>query len=67
LDYGPSKRVQLGADAVATAAELALFAESPKRRYVVTPDQEQAMAMLKIAVSIHIAEMNDYEKTLGME
>jgi NAD(P)-dependent dehydrogenase (short-subunit alcohol dehydrogenase family) len=48
-------------DAVAAAVELALFAESPKRRYMVTPDQEQAMETLKNALR-RAAELNDKQE-----
>jgi len=48
-------------DAVAAAVEHALFAESPKRRYMVTPDQYQAMLTLKDAIR-RVAELNhDHE------
>jgi len=48
-------------DAVAAAVEHALFAESPKRRYMVTPDQEQARVTLKDAIR-RVAELNqDHE------
>jgi NAD(P)-dependent dehydrogenase (short-subunit alcohol dehydrogenase family) len=44
-------------DAVAAAVEQALFAESPKRRYMVTPDQEQALVTLQNAIR-RVAELN---------
>jgi NAD(P)-dependent dehydrogenase (short-subunit alcohol dehydrogenase family) len=44
-------------DAVAAAVEQALFAESPKRRYMVTPDQEQALVTLQHAIR-RVAELN---------
>ena len=44
-------------DAVAAAVEHALFAESPKRRYLVTPDQDQAMITLQNALR-RVAELN---------
>lgn len=44
-------------DAVAAAVEHALFAESPKRRYMVTPDQDQAMSTLREAIR-RVAELN---------
>jgi NAD(P)-dependent dehydrogenase (short-subunit alcohol dehydrogenase family) len=44
-------------DAVAAAVEQALFAESPKRRYMVTPDQEQALVTLQHAIR-RAAELN---------
>ncbi len=43
--------------AVAAAVEDALFAQSPKRRYMVTPDQEQAMVTLQAALR-RVAELN---------
>jgi NAD(P)-dependent dehydrogenase (short-subunit alcohol dehydrogenase family) len=48
-------------DAVAAAVEHALFAESPKRRYMVTPDQHQARLTLQDALR-RVAELNhDHE------
>jgi NAD(P)-dependent dehydrogenase (short-subunit alcohol dehydrogenase family) len=44
-------------DAVAAAVEQALFAESPKRRYMVTPNQEQALVTLQHAIR-RVAELN---------
>ena len=44
-------------DAVAAAAEHALFADSPKRRYMVTPDQHQARVTLQSAFR-RVAELN---------
>jgi NAD(P)-dependent dehydrogenase (short-subunit alcohol dehydrogenase family) len=44
-------------DAVAAAVEHALFAESPKRRYMVTPNQEQALSALQSAIR-RAAELN---------
>jgi NAD(P)-dependent dehydrogenase (short-subunit alcohol dehydrogenase family) len=44
-------------DAVAAAVEQALFAESPKRRYMVTPDREQALVTLQHAIR-RAAELN---------
>jgi len=44
-------------DAVAAAVEHALFAELPKPRYMVTPDQEQALVTLQNAIR-RAAELN---------
>lgn len=44
-------------DAVAAAVAHALFAESPKRRYMVTPDQDQARLTLQDAIR-RVAELN---------
>jgi NAD(P)-dependent dehydrogenase (short-subunit alcohol dehydrogenase family) len=44
-------------DAVAAAVEQALFAETPKRRYMVTPNQEQALVTLQHAIR-RAAELN---------
>jgi NAD(P)-dependent dehydrogenase (short-subunit alcohol dehydrogenase family) len=48
-------------DAVAAAVEDALFAQSPKRRYMVTPDQDQAMVTLQTALR-RVAELNHGQK-----
>jgi len=48
-------------DAVSAAVEHALFSDNPKRRYMVTPDQEQAGSTLQHAIR-RIAELNhDHE------
>jgi len=48
-------------DAVAAAVEHALFSDTPKRRYMVTPDQPQAEVTLKHAIR-RVAELNhDHE------
>ena len=48
-------------DAVATAVEHALFAESPKRRYMVTPNQSQADDTIRDALR-RVAELShDHE------
>jgi len=44
-------------DPVADAALHALFAESPKRRYMVTPNQEEAEMTIKAAIT-RIAQLN---------
>jgi NAD(P)-dependent dehydrogenase (short-subunit alcohol dehydrogenase family) len=44
-------------DAVAAAVAHAQFAESPKRRYMVTPNQEQALLTLQYAIR-RVAELN---------
>jgi len=48
-------------DAVAAAVEHALFSELPKRRYMVTPDQEQAGITLQTALR-RVAELNHAHK-----
>jgi NAD(P)-dependent dehydrogenase (short-subunit alcohol dehydrogenase family) len=54
-------------DAVAAAVEHALFSESPKRRYMVTPDQEQAEATIREALR-RVAELNhDHEYSYSRE
>lgn len=44
-------------DAVAAAVQHALFAESPKQRYMVTPDREQALVTLQHAIR-RVAQLN---------
>lgn len=58
IAYGES---QPEPDAVAAAVEHALFAETPKRRYLVTPDQEQAEVTLRHAIR-RVAELNQDHK-----
>jgi len=48
-------------DAVAAAVEHAMSAAAPKRRYMVTPNQEQAMLTLKEAIR-RVAELNHDQK-----
>jgi len=48
-------------DAVAAAVQQALFAPSPKRRYMVTPNQEQARETLQNALR-RTAELNDEQE-----
>jgi len=54
-------------DAVSAAVEHALFADDPKRRYMVTPDQEQAGGTLQHAIR-RVAELNhDHEFSYSRE
>jgi len=54
-------------DAVSAAVEHALFSDRPKRRYMVTPDQEQAGGTLQHAIR-RVAELNhDHEFSYSRE
>ena len=54
-------------DAVSAAVEHALFSDQPKRRYMVTPDQEQAGGTLQHAIR-RVAELNhDHEFSYSRE
>lgn len=54
-------------DAVAAAVEHALFSDNPKRRYMVTPDQEQAGSTLQHAIR-RVVELNhDHEFSYSRE